>query len=287
MPYCNHCGAPVSEGGSFCPSCGAAVAGATPTYGALPGQTGPSTGPVAPSGYGLTYGYPSVVGPTPASSSADRHSLALIEWVAVLLIASGVVGAVFEFSGAATGLFSATTTSAGTTLSLPSPWIWFAYLGGLAAVDLVVLVLMRMSFRALVPVDGTFSTPASLALVALIGALVALAGAALLLDAVYSALNCVGSGQPITSGCLFSGPFVAGAALLVIGGIAALVGGIGILIGIWRLGTRHNESLFKVAAILLILPFLNIVGAILMLVGARSSRHRLDAMVGASPYGAH
>lgn len=283
MPFCSYCGKPISSGGAFCPSCGAAVPGGV-------GSPGPSSPPAPfppgappPLGYGGPYVSAPLSGPTPASRAADRRSLTYIEWASVLLILSGIVGAVVEFSGRLTGLIGATTTSAGTTISLPSPWFWVGYFGVLVAVELATLVLIHSSFRSLVPVDRRFSSPSTLAVVAIVGVAFAVVGGALLFAGLYQAVNCVGSGHPLTRGCLFTGLFVGGLVLVVVGAIALLVGYIGILIGIWRLGTRHDESLLKVAAILLIFPFVNIVGAILMLVGARSSLRKVDAMAGPPP----
>lgn len=207
----------------------------------------------------------------------------LTEWVSVLLIVSGIVGVVFEVGGGLTGLLSVSRTSAGTTISLPSPWVWVAYLGVLAAFDLAVLVLMRSAFRGLAPIDGRFSTPATLSTVALIGAVIALAGAGILLAAVYQAVSCAGAGQPLTSGCIPRGVFFGGIVLILAGALAAVIGFIGILIGVWRLGDRHGESLFKVAAILLIFPFVNIVGAILMMAAARSGHQKVGVMPGGPP----
>ena len=282
MPFCSYCGKPLPGAGTFCPSCGAAVPGAVGAPGPSPPPAYFPPGAVPPAGYGGTYVGAPPSGPTPASRSADRRSLVFAEWAAILSILSGIVSAVFEFSGRLTGLFTTTTTSTGTTISLPSPWVWVGYLGGLTAVGLATLVLLRGSFRSLAPVDRRFSTPATLALVALFGVVIVLIGVGLLLVGLYQAVSCVGSGNPLTRGCLFSGVFLGGLGLIVVGAIATLVGGIGILIGIWRLGSRHDESLFKVAAILLIFPIVSIVGAILMLVAARSAGRKVDGL-GAPP----
>lgn len=281
MSFCSFCGKPLPAAGTFCPSCGAAVSGATGAPGPSPPPTYFAPGAVPPAGYGRAYATP--FGPTSASQSADRNALGFAGWASVLFLISGIVGVAFEFGSGFTRLVSATSTPTGTTISLPSPWIWVGYVGVLAGIDLATLVLLRESFRSLVPVDPRFSSPATFALVALFGSVIGLAGAGLLLAGLYQAVSCVGSGNPLTGACLFSGLFVGGLVLAVVGGIAALVGFIGILIGIWRLGTRYDESLFKVAAILLIFPFLNIIGAILMLVAARSGRQRVERTVGPPP----
>lgn len=283
MPFCSFCGGPLPAAGTFCPSCGAAVPGAAGASGPPPPPPGFPPGAPPPPGYGSPYGsvFPPV--PTPASRTADRRSLTFAEVAAVLFIVSGLVGAVVEFSGRLSGLLTPVTTPSGTTISLPSPWIWIGYLGGLTAVDLVVLLLLRTSFHDLVPFDRNFSSPSTLSLVAIFAIVIVMVGTALLLVGLYQAVSCVGTGQPLTRGCVFSGAFIAGLALLAVGAIAALVGFIGVLMGIWRLGTRYSEGLLKVAAVLLIFPVLNIVGAILMLVGTRSALQRVEATAGIPP----
>jgi hypothetical protein len=47
------------------------------------------------------------------------------------------------------------------------------------------------------------------------------------------------------------------------------------MLGLWRVGTRYNETLLKVAAIFVILPLLNIVAPILVIVGAHGAKTRL------------
>jgi len=65
-------------------------------------------------------------------------------------------------------------------------------------------------------------------------------------------------------------------ALLGLGGILTLVGLIGgQILGLWRVGTRYNETTIKVGAIFTIIPLLNIVGPILVLIGALEAKGRL------------
>lgn len=247
----------------------------------------PVGAPVPPPGYGPTGLIFAQTVPTPATRASDERALSRIEWVAILTIVVGVVGAVFELTGRVSGLVSVTRTAAGTTISLPSPWIWVGYVGAEAVVGLLVILLFRQAFRGLAPFDPRFPTPATLALVAFIGVILVVGGAGILIAAVYEAASCAGAGHPITSSCLPFGGLGGGLALIGIGVLIALVGFIGILIGVWRLGTRHNEALFKVAAILLIFPFLDIVGSILLLIAARSTRRKLGALGGpAVPLGA-
>jgi len=49
----------------------------------------------------------------------------------------------------------------------------------------------------------------------------------------------------------------------------------GQILGLWRVGTRYNETTIKVGAIFTIVPLLNIVGPILVLIGALEAKGRL------------
>ena len=168
---------------------------------------------------------------------------------------------------------SASSGSGGVVLSLPPVALVITVIAVSATVEAVGLYLYRSAFVTLAPVDRRFSTPGALALVAIVGLVLAVLGVCLLLIALYHAVQCAGSGNPVTQACLFTGTFWASLALLAVGGIVAVVGLIGVLLGIWRLGTRYRQSLFKVGAVLLIFPYLNLVGAILIWAGARSA-HR-------------
>lgn len=75
--------------------------------------------------------------------------------------------------------------------------------------------------------------------------------------------------------------FFGGGVVALVGGLATLVGLIGILIGVWRLGTRYGDGVFKVSALLLIFPIVSFVGAILILYSAYSHRNRVAAMANA------
>jgi len=62
----------------------------------------------------------------------------------------------------------------------------------------------------------------------------------------------------------------------VIAGILALIGIIGgQILGLWRVGTRYDQTLIKLGAIFTIIPLLNIVAPILVLIGAYEAKGRL------------
>ena len=60
--------------------------------------------------------------------------------------------------------------------------------------------------------------------------------------------------------------------------VTILVGVIGgQILGLWRVGSRYNETVIKVGAIFTIIPLLNIVAPILVLIGAYQVKGRLPA----------
>ena len=288
--FCSFCGKPVPPAATFCPSCGAAVAR---SY-APPGTSAPGAPNFAPSPP-LAGGWPpppSPYAPAPPSRPAqsperNRRALEAIQIAAVIaLVGFGLSAATLVLTPVGQA-FSTTTsgTGANTTVHLHVDLI---FVDGLIAVGGVLTLLelgfYRSGFRTLAEEDPRFRTPATLTIVAMIGYAMLLLGAAVLINDLVQAVNsCSGgaSNGTLTSGCLFTGSFWGSLALIGVGAIVALVGFIGLLIGIWRLGDRFDDSLFKVGAVLSIFPFLQIIGAILILVGAHSGLARLGR---ANPY---
>ncbi|MGC1839101.1 MAG: DUF973 family protein, partial [Candidatus Acidiferrales bacterium] len=133
------------------------------------------------------------------------------------------------------------------------------------------------------PVDSRFSTPAMLVLMALVSLVILVVAGLGVFYLLYQEALCLTSQNPATLSCIEPGTFLALAGILVVTAIVAVVGYIGLLVGIWRLGTRYGEGLFKAAAILLIFPGLSLVGAILIIVCCHSLQHRLRR--GTSPTG--
>ncbi|BCU67856.1 hypothetical protein HS7_12930 [Sulfolobales archaeon HS-7] len=62
----------------------------------------------------------------------------------------------------------------------------------------------------------------------------------------------------------------------IILGIVSFVGGILIGIGFYRVGSRYDDGLTKVGGILYIIPFLNIIGVILLILGLGTIRNKLQ-----------
>jgi ABC-type dipeptide/oligopeptide/nickel transport system permease subunit len=65
-------------------------------------------------------------------------------------------------------------------------------------------------------------------------------------------------------------------ALVAIGGVLSLIGAIGgVLLGLWRVGGRYDQTILKVAAIFVIVPLLSIVSPILVIIGVSSAKGKL------------
>ncbi|MGA8709638.1 MAG: DUF973 family protein [Thermoplasmata archaeon] len=276
--FCAFCGQPVLPNARFCPSCGAAVGGATPPPSSPPGTPPPlNFAPGTPySPYQPTY--PATRVAAPAFGGADRLALLNVRLAAIL----GLVGVVLSFvvlsiTPIVSTFTGATTTSSGSAFSidLTSLYVLIA-LGGVG----IILALLefwyyRQAFRTLAQTDRRFSTPASLTLLAFVALVIILVLVGALIGLIYQAFVCAGSGGVITSTCVDATQILGLVVLIGITAIVLFVGYIGLLIGIWRLGTRYGDSKFQVGAVLLIFPLLNIVGLILILVAAQSARGKL------------
>ncbi|MGA8542604.1 MAG: DUF973 family protein [Thermoplasmata archaeon] len=283
--FCANCGQPVVAGSAFCPSCGAPVRGNAP----LPAAASPPATLAAGPGPGGSY--PGLIGfnqgPSAASRDADLRALSRVSWAAVIGLLAAVVSLVSLFGHSEQTLISINTNGGTTALFLDASTLYL--LAATAGVGVVLaileLILYRTAFHALAPRDSRFSTPSKLTLLAVVAlVLIAFVGLALLV-VLYQAIACAGAGNAITSACL---SFTAAGGLillLLLGGLLAVIGYIGLLIGIWRLGTRYGDSMFKVATILLIIPVLSIVGLILILVAARSARSTITGGTTSATFG--
>jgi hypothetical protein len=224
----------------------------------------------------------------PVTTGNDISALTRLIWFAVIWIAGISAGWVIEFSVLWT-LFSsaaiytlppnATPAQVGAALGpffQETTWLFPVA----TAVEIVGLVFLTMALRDLAKVDPPrFSLPSTLVLVLMAGAVIASAGAAPLF---YSIPNVIS--QAPVSGTTPSAAFISAfgrliiyIAVIALGGVLALIGGVGgMILGVWRMGTRYDETMLKIGAIMVIVPFLSILAPILMLMGASSARGRLS-----------
>jgi len=198
-------------------------------------------------------------------------------------LVSVVLSLVALFYNPAGSVVSASTAGGSTSFTIPRTALEVAATTGAITLVLgfVVLWLYREAFRGLAVQDARFSTPSKLVLLEIIGlALIVVVGLAIFY-VLLQAINCA-AGAPITTACLPVGTLLGLVGLIFVLLIVVLIGLIGFLLGVWRLGTRYNNSLFNVAAILLIFPVLNLVAVILILLAAREVRSSIQSSTGGS-----
>ncbi len=272
---CPHCGRPVGPGDAFCATCGIPLASAVPPPPGTPLSPFVDSGPWggAP-GFGRPLFGPD--SPTPASRAADLRALSNVQWASIVALAGVFLYLVTLLAGNLPTFLTIAVGSA-TTVSLNVGALDFLIVtaGAGSILTLVELVLYRGAFRALAPIDDRFITPGMLVLLLFIAVVLALAISGGMVGLLLQGIACAGAGNPIPLGCLNVPALLGLLALLAIVGVIALIGYVGLLVGIWRLGTRYGETLFQVGAVLLIIPFLNFIGVILILVGARLGLARL------------
>ncbi len=256
----------------------------SPLASTAPGPAHPPSAPPPPAYYG---GRPlgGRTGPSPETRERDVGALRWVRLAAILALVAGVAGIAANWIFNALSFLTVTSTTSGSVVSVGPLVSLEAYLAVVLVLAVTELALLRAGFWLLSGVDESFSTPSSLAIVAMAGMVMVVLGVVVFLDALVRAVECSGAGNPLSSACLGNGEFLGSIALLGIGAIVALVGYIGVLIGLWRLGTRYNDSMFKVGAILLIFPFLNLVGAILILIGANAALRQAEGATTFAPAG--
>jgi hypothetical protein len=230
---------------------------------------------------------------TMATSSEERSALTKVMWFGIIElvgIVAGWVGAFYIFSS----FFNANLFSS--LGSNPTPSQVASALGPLfqdvvyiiplsVGVELVGLVVLTLGFRGLAKVDNPrfhISTPFMVVLI--VGLLIVAGGAVPLLNTIPNIISsgltgCTGSYGSLT--CTpssaffnqFSSIFVY-FGLILLGGLLTLIGYIGgLILGLWRVGSRYNQTTLKIGAIFQIIPLLNVVAPILIILGANEAKN--------------
>jgi len=235
---------------------------------------------------------------TSQTSTEERSALNKVMWFGILELVGVVASAVAGFYIVSTmfsGTFlsslvnsTSTATASQVAKALGPVFQDIIYLVPLTlGIELVGLVVLTMGFRGLAKVDRArfhISTPFMIVLI--VGLLMVVGGAVPLLNAIpnviASASNCTYpySATTCTPSSAFFNQFssvIAYFGLLAIGGILGLIGFIGgLILGLWRVGTRYNQTTIKVGAILQIIPYVSIIGAILIILGANEAKNTLS-----------
>jgi Protein of unknown function (DUF973) len=211
----------------------------------------------------------------PAAASGDELSgTSRVKWGALL----GILGLVLAIGGILIVLFD---VGLGVTNTNDAGYVSLLHTI-LLAVALVVIgiifallsfVLYTAGFAALRKADRRFRTPMVLCVVGLIG-LALISGFVVSYAAgIDSAIACPSS----NSTCQNNATSIAHGAVALgyIGGLLGFIGLIGLIIGLYRFGSRYSNSIAKVGAILYIIPFLSIVAPILVFIGAAQVQKKL------------
>jgi hypothetical protein len=260
-----------------------------------PGAIPPAPGPWTPTPAPMMMGYSTYPPGSPFTREAELRSVRALRIAGILALVGVLLGLIVPYAiSAATGapnVFGATNfigvsgTGNNTTIHFNTGVLWtilgIAVAGGVLTI--LSLIFFRQSFTSLKGVDSRFSTPATLAMVGLIGLIIVILGAVVLFDAFAQLSGCVFSANVFGRANTCAGTLVLlilGIAVLGIGGIVALIGYIGILIGVWRVGVRYDSTLLKVAAILWIFPYVNVVAGILIRAETTTLAHRLEGQPG-------
>ena len=152
------------------------------------------------------------------------------------------------------------------------------------AVEIFALLLTRSAFSSLASVDRPhFRAPSILTLLIIVGTPIASTGALLIFTALPSILSSVsqaqatGAATPPTIPSTVLQTLTFGAGVAGLGGLIAFIGLIGgVMLGLWRVGGRYDNSLIKAGAILIIIPFLDIVVPVLLLIGVHQARGKIS-----------
>ncbi|HYK92528.1 MAG TPA: DUF973 family protein [Thermoplasmata archaeon] len=271
---CPWCGTSNGPTASFCQRCGRPLTAGSSMPLPPPGPyvPPPSGAPVYPVNWAWS-------GAAPVDAATDLPAIQHMEWFAWTALAGILFGYVVNFGVAP--LFGLSIFG----LSNPSSGV----VGGQSLINLglvsvigtvvtaVAFYFAREGFVHLRSHDSRFSTPATLAILAMVGLLVLTLALLVVLSSVSALLACAGTTTPPRPSCVNLGALLGGALLVLVGAILALIGFIGTAIGIWRLGSRYDDSLLRAGAVLWFFPIINLIGVILILVGLRNARNRLTA----------
>ena len=233
----------------FCPNCGAKIdkdAVICPACGVS--QTGSS-------GFGSINNQQQS---TFTVSSRDLDGIKNVKTASLL----GIIGIILGLVGA--GAVESAILSRGLSGSplTAIPALFFVALVGII-IGFISILFYRAAFRDLREVDGRmFGTPYTFTTVLLVGLAILILALLVLLGG-FEALS--------LSLVLF------GAVLAIIAAILLILGDIiGIILGLWRVGERYDNTLIKVGAIFYIIPYLDVLAPVLVFIGANSVEKKLE-----------
>jgi len=152
----------------------------------------------------------------------------------------------------------------------------------IAAINIVSLVVLTIGFRELREVDRpAFSLPSTLMILMVVGGIITVVGVVPFLSGISNIIaQAPTSTSAAPSAAFFSAiaPFFFALTLFAIGGLLAFIGLIaGLILGLWRVGSRYDQTIIKLGAIFAIIPVLDIAAPVLVIVGAQQARRKVSS----------
>lgn len=210
----------------------------------------------------------------PAWTKNDGTALSNIRVYALI----GIIGLVLSVASSvmltSANFLNALFPSPTTTVALALSTVIGLTVLLLATVALWILsvVFARSAFGTLSNVDSNFHTPMSLTFLLYVGFPLFLTGLVITFWSELAFQNAPTSGSYLSI-------LLIGVLMLFVALILLLLGEIGLLLGIWRFGSRYDETLFKAAVIMYIIPFVAVIAPLLVYVAAGSVRRKLQALL--------
>jgi uncharacterized protein DUF973 len=220
-------------------------------------------------------------GPT-APSAEELAGVGRVKWGALL----GILGLVLAIVGVSIVVFD---VGLGVTDTSDAGYVSLLQTILLAIVLVVIGVLLALfsfilytaGFAGLRKADRRFRTPMVLCIIGLIGLALISGFVISYAVAIDSAIACPSSNTTCQNNATGIGHGVV--VLGYVGGLFGFIGLIGLIVGLYRFGSRYSSSIAKVGAILYIIPFLSILAPILVFIGAHQVQKKLRRMAIGSP----
>jgi hypothetical protein len=280
VKFCSACGNRVSDGTSYCPFCGAKLP--------ADGQSGAQTVSISAPAQGKPFVYDQT------AFEADVRALGKVRLFVIIIAVCLLIGiastVVFYYLVAIAAIKTAVSSGGSFSSFFDQFFVGIAVVAGIGiAVVVFALFQLRSAFKTLATVDRErFGVPSTLTLLLMIAEPLVLVGVAVSFGGLGSIIGSVHPGQQasanssaIASSLISSGGlglFITGTVLEGIAGLVAFIGLVGgPVLGLWRLGCRYDEGTIKAAAILYIIPLIQIVSPILLWIGVGSAMRKVSS----------
>ncbi len=242
--YCVNCGARIDKNAMICPGCGVRQ----------------------PNGFNTLTGFFNTGG-SPPSTEEDWNALRFIERGSIAIII-GVILGFFTRLDIPLYAFSSPFNYSGAAFGFTGFLLIFTFIPAVA-----FLFYANMNYRKSFSIYSK-KEPQSFSLALELSKFL-YAGIVLIVIGIFLIIF-------IVEGLAYANPFVVllFIAPIILGAIFIILGYIGIILGLWKIGTRFNDALMQVGSILFIIPYVSIIGGILVYVSARMMRNNMTSTTG-------